>query len=443
MAVLLIGSTGNGKSTLGNFLLNPDTDHIFGDQQTFATARTNKPETQNVLSSRFNVDLPGLESSKLTVIDTPGIYEDDDKDIEHMIQVIKALHAVGKIQACIFVVKFSSKIDTPYKSSVRYYSKLLPGVFDTNLIIVVTDYACDERSKHLRTLQSIDEKQIKDNIVTELVTVSGIGHTPKLLALDCLPVTDEEVSINLPTRENIIRQIFTFSPIQTQNLKVAKTDSIIASDKLVAARMEGEVTAYKDRLQRASLSVHSAKSAVATNANKVNGLEKDKAQLQADLATKDTRDLVEGKVWSVRQKWKCFRVLSRRFEVTSEWPIQNVTYWTNGKCRWVRQNKVDDYHVEGIVKGKVNRGLYAQVKLEVLHCDKYRDDVDRLKRDIGFLEQQMTSATQDYNSSKQKYDELSSEVDSLVDGIRQKKSDIEKLLSEHLTMEECLQRFSR
>jgi len=210
---------------------------------------------------------------------------------------------------------------------------------------------------------------------------------------------------------------------------------------LVAAKKEGEVTAYKDRLQSASTSVHSAKTQVEVNAKKVQDVEKGKIKLEADLAAKDTRDLVEGKVWSVRQKWKCFRVLSREFEVTSEWPIQNVTYWTNGKCRWVRRNQVDDCCVEGVVKGKVNRGLYAQVKLEVHHCDKYRDDIDKISRDIEFVEQNLTSAKQDHSESKKKYDQLSNEVDSLIEGIKQKKTDIDRLLSEYLTMDECLQRF--
>ena len=49
MAVLLVGSIGNGKSTLGNFLLNPHEDHIFGKKQTFKTAQTSRPETQHVL----------------------------------------------------------------------------------------------------------------------------------------------------------------------------------------------------------------------------------------------------------------------------------------------------------------------------------------------------------------------------------------------------------
>lgn len=42
VTVLLIGSTGNGKSTLGNYLLDPERRVKF-----FKTAKANKPETQN------------------------------------------------------------------------------------------------------------------------------------------------------------------------------------------------------------------------------------------------------------------------------------------------------------------------------------------------------------------------------------------------------------
>ena len=42
MAILLIGSTGNGKSTLGNFLIDPDPKK----PEVFEVATDNKPFTQ-------------------------------------------------------------------------------------------------------------------------------------------------------------------------------------------------------------------------------------------------------------------------------------------------------------------------------------------------------------------------------------------------------------
>ena len=445
MAVLLIGSTGNGKSTLGNFLVNPDKGHIFGDEQTFVTAKTNMPETQCVLSSSFGVEFPveGMRESELTVIDTPGIFEDDDKDIEHMINIIKALHTVGEIRVCIFVVKFSCKIDTPYKASVKYYSKLLPSVFDSNLIIVMTDYACDERSKSLRLLQGIEEDKVRMNIVNELVEVSGIKDAPKIFAIDCLPVTNEEVDINMQMREQIIRHISTFSPKMTKNLLVAKTDSIIATDKLAAAKLEGEAEAYEKRLKLATESETVAKEEVEKYSNKVQTFKKEILQFHGDLKALDTKTLVEDAVWSVSDRWKWFRILSRRFEVDSEWPIQNITYWTNRKCRWVRQNKVTEYRVEGLVKGKFMRGLYAEVKLEVYNCDKHREDINKIRRDADNTEQHITTAKQEHESSQKKLSGITREIKALVESIHQRRDQIKKLSSEYLTMEECLTRFQK
>lgn len=47
MAILLIGSTGSGKSSLGNFLIDPAEENIF-EKQHFKVANANMPETQFV-----------------------------------------------------------------------------------------------------------------------------------------------------------------------------------------------------------------------------------------------------------------------------------------------------------------------------------------------------------------------------------------------------------
>ena len=440
MAILLIGSTGNGKSTLGNFLVNPEKEHIFGEQQTFRTARTNHPETQLVQSADFRVQFQGAVRS-LSVIDTPGIFEDEDKDIEHMINIIRALHTVGRIRAIILVVKFSSKIDTPYKASVKYYSKLLPGLFETNLITVMTDYACDERSKNLRVLQGIDEEQIKNNIITQLADSCGVITPPKLFTIDCLPMNEQEFVINLQSRNDIILHVFSFETMSTRDLKLAKTDAILSADRLSAAALEGEVMAQGDRMEKLQDDVALLITQIQQLSKRVRGISSDVKAKQGEVAALDTQELVAGATWSVRTKWKMLKSQSQSFEVTSKWPVQGVKYWTNGQCRWRRREYASPCSVQGAVKSKRNRGLHAQVTLEVYKRDKFAEDLSALRDTISSKEELLGEVEKQHEKSRGKYKQVTKEMTALREIIVIKKQKIVKLSSEYLTMEECLERF--
>lgn len=139
VSLLMIGSTGNGKSTLGNFLLNPDDDHITGDNQAFKTAQTNVPQTQKVDTKTFL-----HKESFFTVVDTPGLNESDDKDLEHMIDIIKLLQTMKSVGACVLCTKFDAKIDAQYRATIAYYRKLLPELFEKNVVVVMTSFATDK-----------------------------------------------------------------------------------------------------------------------------------------------------------------------------------------------------------------------------------------------------------------------------------------------------------
>lgn len=438
MAVLLIGSTGNGKSTLGNFMVNPEKDHIFGDLQTFKTAHTNKPETQVVQSAKVEIK---ASQKSLSVIDTPGIFEDEERDIEHMIHVIRALHTVGSIRAIILVVKFSSKIDIPYKASIKYYSKLLPGLLETNLLVVMTDYACDERSKNLRLLQGIDEKQIKENILTEVVKVCGVSKPPLLFTIDCLPMSEQEFTINLRCRNDILNHCLEFKLTSTRDLKVAKTDPIMAADRITAATLEGEVTAHDERLEHALADAYSAHTQVEQYAQRLEQLQADAKDVHAEVRVLDTKELVEGDEWSVRKHWKWFRVQSQIAQLTSKWPIRKVNTTTNGNCRWVSRNTVSETSFEGRVKGKRNRSLNARVVLEVYKCDKFGDDITALRESIASKEELLGEVEKQHDKSKEKHEHITMNIGTLRENIEGKKVEVSKLLSEYLTMEECLERF--
>lgn len=304
MTVLMIGSTGQGKSTLGNFLVNPDEKHIFADDgQTFKTARSNLPQTQNCLSSSKIVSAQfstgKVASLELTVVDTPGLNESAEKDLSHMIDLVRQVQKMGEVRACVLVIKFNSKIDTQYRATVQYYSKLLPFLFERNVIIVMTDFATDSKSVRKRERQKIDVEQQKNNTTREIVESGGLGYDPPIFAMDCLPDDDEERKVNLRVRTALFEYVLFLQPVEAKNLKVAKTEYVRTEDQKRIKKLEGHVAGYNERLKEIEKEAEGALTKIEETENEVTRLENELKNLQAQLEDKDRSDPVVAKKWSV------------------------------------------------------------------------------------------------------------------------------------------------
>ena len=444
MSVLLIGSTGMGKSTFGNFLFDPDEKHMF-DNQTFTSATDNKPMTQEVKVVTRAVDIEGgrnvLTRRWLRIIDTPGLNESAEKDLSHMMQIIKNLNERGEIRACILVVKFNAKIDAQYKATLEYYSKLLPGLFDKNVIIVMTDFATDERSETQRKRLRIDVEQVKRNTILELGKCSNkqLTYSPQLFTIDCLPMASAEMETSLTVRSAILDFIFQLTPIKVRNLMVAKTDCIKQKDAQEYEKLNGEITGYNSRLKE----VHTDSKKVLDDTRQkeleITEIESTIHNLETNLHDKDKTEDVVAEHWSIEEGWKLFRWFTREFNVESPHEKTNYTTWTNGKCDF-KEIVQTSHAVRGKVAGQFMRGIYASVTLYTEKKKKYADDIGYLKKQLVIKNTNLTRCRAEWKSFRKEHAEKLEEIKLLQDYIDKRRVVATKCRSDYMTMEDAMLR---
>ena len=430
-SVLLIGSTGMGKSALGNFLFNPSPEHIFHNQRI-------TPAEKRVMQKECKVSIEscGIPEFTMNIVDTPGLNDTTaEADLKHMTEVLTEIQKLGQIQACILVVKFDSKIDAQYITTLEYYSKLLPDLFERNVFIVMTHFATDDRSEKIRELQGIDVTQMKNNVIAEVKRCSKITYDPMLFVIDSIPVGEEEMQASLVSRDAIIEYIYQLVPIKTEQILVTKPPALKSINARTILELEKEINDRKKQLERVS-----ANSALLDKwqklESKVTEAEKNLQQVREDLEDKDTDDLVQTGFWKHTQDRK-FGWASVKFRINSQWPIKKVEKITNGNCHFDSFTETHDY-VEGTVQGDFFKQTYATVASLTEKRLKYENDIRKLKYDKIEAERELKKSKKARDEFKEKHENIE-QIELLRAFIDARKERILWLSKERVTIADALE----
>lgn len=429
---------------MGNFLLDPSKEHIYGTNQAFPRARDNMPETQFVKHVSHSVHYDGGNKTlPITVIDTPGLNEDDVQDFKHMIQIISTLHRASesKVSACVLVVKFDSKIDAQYKATVRYYRDLLPQLFEKNVIIVMTMFDSSDKAEHARQQRGVDINRIKLNTVREIKDSGKLQFKPMVFLINGLPLSDEDIDSDLQQRDAILGYISTLTPISTTRLRVAKTAKIRERDDIKIAAINGEIDGYNNRLVELNKLAEETLDKIKLKKMRAGELESKLKSLKDDLKEYDSSDAVIANSWSFSTEWKLFQYISENVDVSAPCIITNIIKWTNGHCNW--RNLVK-YHngAKGTLEGDFMRGLYAELKLETTKRIKYAEEIRTIRTEVSHTErllQEVKEALVEVERSDIRY---KTEIDSLLAYIQESNERKEMYTQIYMTIEEACKRLS-
>ena len=436
MALLLIGSTGNGKSTLGNFLLDPSESHMFGDKTKFQMALSNKPETRDVSYGDF------LHKDRtFKVIDTPGLNESPAEDLFHMTSLIMALNDpnLKGVSACLLCIKFNSKIDAQYQATVKYYSRLLPSLFEGNVLIIMTEFMTDDRAEKLRKMRRIDVERVKMNTTNEIKESAELVYNPPLFAIDCLPMDKEERAHSLRVRRAILDYIQSLTPVNTTNLQVEKTSYLKELDDKIVKRMLGEITGYNKRLMEVNKAATKALTRIEYLEREILHVKSDIENTSSELRVKDSEELVVAKTWSITKTSKIFHALDEKFKISSEWKIDNVRMWKNVEAEWNDVQKTD-YEVSGSLQGQYMRGLHASVTLETKKQRKYVKEIRDMKKKLKELNQKLTALQDDHRTAHQQHQQYQHELKLLQKYIDERREDIGKFSLTSMSTAEAMRR---
>ena len=441
MAILLIGSTGSGKSCLGNYLIDPS-----GQQPTFVTAKSRLPETQRLQVGQSNINFPWRDF-KFTIIDTPGL-DEKHSDLGHMIDTIETLRRINFIQACILVIDCNSN-STQYISTLRYYSKLLPSLFEKNVIIVMTKYV--RKVPQMYSRPGFSAVLMRDN-VQAIVSSGCLSFKPMVFTIDSLPSTGivynmEENKLNneisLRDRASILHYISSLSPvINFETTKIPKTDYIKQKEREIIRQYEGGISGYIEGLQQTQ-EKHSVK------LKKIEQTEKEITDIRSRLKTlkeemddKNSSDLVVVGTWYFikTSEW----VGTKKFQILVPFENVTVTKWDNGNCTWedfreIKTNDGTSTVVTGNLFGQWDE-LYAIVTIEVEKRDKYSIQIRELQVAIESLEKQAEKLNNQLDRIVANTEKCEKEVVQLLRSyIAQKRKLIEDINSNWMTLEEAYQ----